>query len=139
MASLNKVILIGNLGKDPEVRVTASGQTMANFSLATKESFKNREGKREERTEWHNVVLWGRLAEIAREYLHKGKQVYIEGRLQTRKWEDKNGNARYTTEVVTDAMQMLGSKGDGGKTTQNISDSLESANFEDDDYPFSPF
>jgi single-strand DNA-binding protein len=136
MASLNKVILIGNLGKDPEVRVTASGQTMANFSLATKDSYKNKEGKREERTEWHNVVLWGRLAEIAREYLHKGKQVYIEGRLQTRKWEDKNGNVRYTTEVVTDAMQMLGSKGDGGRPAVPVADTFESADFDDEICPF---
>ena len=136
MASLNKVILIGNLGKDPDVRVTASGQTMANFSLATKESFKNRDGKREERTEWHNVVLWGRLAEIARDYLHKGKQVYIEGRLQTRKWEDKNGNVRYTTEIVTDAMQMLGNKGEGGGPTAPVADTFESADFDDESYPF---
>ena len=136
MASLNKVILIGNLGKDPEVRVTASGQTMANFSLATKESFKNKEGKREERTEWHNVVLWGRLAEIARDYLHKGKQVYIEGRLQTRKWEDKNGNVRYTTEIVTDAMQMLGNKGDGGHQSQQPEDLTGLPEFDDSEYPF---
>jgi len=137
MASLNKVILIGNLGKDPEVRVTASGNAMASFSLATKESLKNREGKREERTEWHNVVLWGRLAEIARDYLHKGRQVYIEGRLQTRKWEDKNGNARYTTEVVADAMQMLGSKNDGGQQTEKKEELAEMTDFDDfDDVPF---
>jgi single-strand DNA-binding protein len=136
MASLNKVILIGNLGKDPEIRATHSGQTMTNFSLATKESFKNKEGKREERTEWHNVVLWGRLAEIARDYLHKGKQVYIEGRLQTRKWEDKNGNVRYTTEIVTDAMQMLGNKGDGVGPAVPAADAFKSADFDDESYPF---
>jgi single-strand DNA-binding protein len=114
MASLNKVMLIGNLGKDPEVRYTASGQAVASFSLATSEKFKNRNGEMEERTEWHNVVLWGRQAEIAGEYLSKGKTVYIEGRLQTRKWQDKDGRDRWTTEIVGDRMQMIGSKGEGG-------------------------
>jgi len=114
MASLNKVMLIGNLGKDPEVRYTASGQAVASFSLATSEKFKNRSGEMEERTEWHNVVLWGRQAEIAGEYLSKGKTVYIEGRLQTRKWQDKDGRDRWTTEIVGDRMQMIGSKGEGG-------------------------
>jgi len=100
MASLNKVMLIGNLGKDPEVRYTTSGQGVASFSVATSEKFKNKSGDMEERTEWHNVVLWGKLAEISKEYLSKGKTVYIEGRLQTRKWQDKDGRDRYTTEVV---------------------------------------
>ena len=134
MASLNKIMLIGNLGKDPEIRVTASGQTVANFSLATKEQFKNKSGEREERTEWHSIVVWGRLAEIARDYLHKGKQVYIEGRLQTRKWQDKNGQDRYTTEVVAELMQMLGNKGDGSKTVQESSDTFVGDDF--DDLPF---
>lgn len=136
MASLNKVILIGNLGKDPEVRVTTSGQTMANFSLATKERFKNKNGEREERTEWHSIIVWGRIAEIARDFLHKGKQVYIEGRLQTRKWEDKNGNVRYTTEIAVDTLQMLGSKGDGGQQPQQIEDLTGMPEFDDSEYPF---
>jgi single-strand DNA-binding protein len=114
MASLNKVMLIGNLGKDPEVRYTTSGTAVASFSLATSERFKSKTGEWEERTEWHNVTLWGRLAEIAGEYLAKGKTVYIEGRLQTRKWQDRDGRDRYTTEVVADKMQMLGGKGEGG-------------------------
>jgi single-strand DNA-binding protein len=112
MASLNKVMLIGNLGKDPEVRYTTSGTAVASFSLATSERFKNKSGEWEERTEWHNVVLWGRQAEVAGEYLAKGKTVYIEGRLQTRKWQDKEGRDRYTTEVVGEKMQMLGARGD---------------------------
>jgi len=114
MASLNKVMLIGNLGKDPEVRYTTSGTAVASFSLATSERFKNKGGEWEDKTEWHNVTLWGRLAEIAGEYLAKGKTVYIEGRLQTRKWQDRDGRDRYTTEIVADKMQMLGAKGEGG-------------------------
>ncbi|MGD9685814.1 MAG: single-stranded DNA-binding protein [Desulfobacter sp.] len=136
MASLNKIMLIGNLGKDPGIRVTPSGQTVANFSLATKEQFKNKSGEREERTEWHSIVVWGRLAEIARDYLHKGKQVYIEGRLQTRKWQDKNGQDRYTTEVVAELMQMLGYKGDGSKTVQEPSDTFVGDDFDDENSPF---
>jgi single-strand DNA-binding protein len=114
MASLNKVMLIGNLGKDPEVRYTTAGQAVASFSIATSEKFKNRSGEMEERTEWHNVVLWGRQAEIAKDYLAKGRTVFIEGRLQTRKWQDKDGRDRYTTEIVGDRMQFVGPKGDGG-------------------------
>lgn len=114
MASLNKVMLIGNLGKDPEVRYTTSGQGVASFSIATTEKYKNKSGEWEEKTEWHNIVLWGKLAEIAKEYLSKGKTVYIEGRLQTRKWQDKDGRDRYTTEIVGDRMQMLSPKGGGG-------------------------
>lgn len=114
MASLNKVMLIGNLGKDPEVRYTTSGTAVASFSIATSEKFKSKNGEWEEKTEWHNITLWGRLAEIAGEYLAKGKTVYIEGRLQTRKWQDRDGRDRYTTEIVGDKMQMFGGKGDGG-------------------------
>lgn len=114
MASLNKVMLIGNLGKDPEVRYTPAGTAVASFSIATSEKFKNKSGEWEERTEWHNVVLWGRQAEVAGEYLAKGKTVYIEGRLQTRKWQDKDGRDRWTTEVVGEKMQMLGARGEGG-------------------------
>ena len=117
MASLNKVMLIGNLGKDLEVRYTTSGQAVASFNLATSEKFKNKSGDWEERTEWHRVTLWGKLAEIAGEYLAKGKTVYIEGRLQTRKWTDRDGNDKYTTEIVGDKMQMLGGKGDGGSSS----------------------
>lgn len=114
MASLNKVMLIGNLGKDPEVRYTAGGTAVASFSIATTEKFKGKTGEWEEKTEWHNITLWARLAEIAGEYLSKGKTVYIEGRLQTRKWQDKEGKDRYTTEIVGEKMQMLSSKGEGG-------------------------
>jgi single-strand DNA-binding protein len=114
MASLNKVMLIGNLGKDPEVRYTTSGTAVASFSIATTDKFKGKNGEWEEKTEWHNVTLWARLAEIAGEYLSKGKTVYIEGRLQTRKWQDKEGKDRYTTEIVGERMQMLSAKGEGG-------------------------
>jgi len=110
MASLNKVMLIATLGKDPEVRYTTSGTAVASFSVATNEKFKNRNGEWEERTEWHNIILWGRLAEIAGEYLTKGKPVYLEGRLQTRKWQDREGKDRYTTEIVAERMQMLGAR-----------------------------
>lgn len=110
MASLNKVFLIGNLGRDPEVRYTGSGTAVASLSLATTEKFKNKGGEWEERTEWHNVTFWGRLAEIAGEYLAKGKTVFIEGKLQTRKWQDRDGKDRYTTEIIAEKMQMLSRK-----------------------------
>jgi single-strand DNA-binding protein len=108
MASVNKVILIGNLGADPEQRYTATGTAMATFNVATKEFWNNKDGVREERTEWHRIVAWGRLGEICGEYLSKGKQVYIEGKLRTRSWEDRDGNKRYTTEILAQNMQMLG-------------------------------
>lgn len=111
MASVNKVILIGNLGADPEVRYTPSGTAVANFSLATTDQWTNKDGGKEEKTEWHKVVAFNRLGEICGEYLHKGKQVYIEGKIQTRAWEDKEGVKRYTTEIVALGMQMLGAKG----------------------------
>ena len=112
---INKVILVGHLGRDPEIRYASSGSAIANISLATSESWKDRNtGEKQERTEWHRVVFFGRLAEIAGEYLKKGAQVYIEGRLQTRKWQDKEGQDRYTTEVVANEMQMLGAKAGGG-------------------------
>ncbi|NTV49476.1 MAG: single-stranded DNA-binding protein [Geobacteraceae bacterium] len=140
MASLNKVMLIGNLGKDPEVRFTASGQAVASFSLATSEKFKGKNGEWEERTEWHNITLWGKLAEIAGEYLSKGKTIFVEGRLQTRKWQDKSGNDRYTTEIVGDKMQMLSPKGEksGGETSAPKSSgaNYEEPPFQDDDIPF---
>ncbi len=111
MASVNKVILIGNLGKDPEVRYTPSGAAVCNLRLATTRQWKNRDsGERQEETEWHSVVLYDRQAEIAGEYLRKGRPVYIEGRLKTRKWQDKDGNDRYTTEIVAETMQLLGGR-----------------------------
>ena len=111
MAGINKVILVGNLGKDPEVRYLEGGTAVANFSIATSESFKDKtSGERRTVTEWHNVVLWRGLAEIAEKYLKKGNQVYIEGKLRTRKWQDKDGKDRYTTEIVGDNLQMLGKK-----------------------------
>ncbi|ARM31540.1 single-stranded DNA-binding protein [Prosthecochloris sp. HL-130-GSB] len=107
---LNKVMLIGHLGTDPELRVIASGQSVANFTVATNESFKDSSGNLQERTEWHRIVVWGRLAEICQQYLKKGRQVYIEGKLQTRSWDDqKTGEKRYATEIVCTDMQMLGS------------------------------
>ena len=112
---INKVILIGHLGADPETRAMPSGMTVANLRLATTESWKDKQsGEQQERTEWHNVALFGRLGEIAAEYLRKGSQVYIEGRLRTRKWQDKEGRDRYTTEIVANEMQMLGGRGGGG-------------------------
>jgi single-strand DNA-binding protein len=112
---INKVILIGHLGADPETRAMPSGMTVANMRLATTESWKDKQsGEQQERTEWHNVALFGRLGEIAAEYLRKGSQVYIEGRLRTRKWQDKEGRDRYTTEIVANEMQMLGGRGGAG-------------------------
>jgi single-strand DNA-binding protein len=109
MASVNKAILVGNLGKDPELRYMPNGEAVCNFSIATTDSWKDKDGAKQEKTEWHNIVMYRRLAEIAGEYLKKGRPVYIEGRLQTRKWE-KDGVTRYTTEIVADQMQMLGSR-----------------------------
>jgi single-strand DNA-binding protein len=112
---LNKVFLIGNLGRDPEVRSTQSGQPVASFSLATSRRWKDREGNRQEHTEWHNIVCWGKLAEVAGQYLNKGKQVFVEGRLQTRSWDDRNtGEKRFRTEIVCENFQMLGSRGGDG-------------------------
>ena len=112
---INKVIIIGNLGADPETRAMPSGMTVANLRIATTESWKDKQsGEQQERTEWHRVALFGRLAEIAGEYLRKGSQVYIEGSLRTRKWQDKQGNERYSTEIVANDMQMLGGRGGGG-------------------------
>ena len=110
MASVNKVILVGNLGRDPEVRYMPSGDAMASLSIATTDTWKDKGGEKQERTEWHRVVMFGKQAEIAGEYLKKGSQVYIEGRLQTRKWTDKSNIERYTTEIIADRMQMLGSR-----------------------------
>lgn len=112
---VNKVILIGNLGKDPEVRYMPNGNAVCNVTLATSETWKDKQtGEQKEQTEWHNLTFYRRLAEIAGEYLRKGSKIYVEGRLQTRKWQDKNGNDRYTTEIIANEMQMLDSKGGGG-------------------------
>ncbi len=112
---VNKAILVGHLGRDPEVRYAANGNAIANVSVATSESWKDRQtGEPQERTEWHRVVFFGRLAEIAGEYLKKGSQIYVEGRLQTRKWQDQQGNDRYTTEIVANDMQMLGGRAGQG-------------------------
>lgn len=111
---INKVILVGNLGNDPEVRYTPGGAAVTTISVATTENWKDKEGNRQEKTEWHRVVFFGRLAEIAGEYLKKGRQVYVEGKLRTNKWQDQNGNDRYTTEVLANEMQMLGGNAGGG-------------------------
>ena len=150
MAGINKVILVGNLGKDPEVRYLEGGTAVASFTLATSENYKDRStGVRKTITEWHNVVLWRGLAEIAEKYLRKGSQVYIEGKLKTRQWQDKDGNNRYTTEIVGDNMQMLGRRDENsaaapmsntpsGTATPSPqpSPSIESNDTDDDDLPF---
>lgn len=118
MASVNKVILIGSLGRDPEVRYMPNGEAVANFSIATTDTWKDKSGAKQERTEWHNIVMYRRLAEIAGEYLKKGRPVYIEGRLQTRKWQTKEGQDRYTTEIIADQMQMLGT-GQGSSSSND--------------------
>ncbi len=110
MASVNKVILVGNLGKDPEVRYAPSGDAIANVTLATTENWKDKNGEKQEKTEWHRVSFFGKTAEVVGQYLKKGSQVYVEGRIQTRKWTDKEGQERYTTEIVADKMQMLGGR-----------------------------
>ncbi|MAD18188.1 MAG: single-stranded DNA-binding protein [Alteromonadaceae bacterium] len=110
---VNKVILVGNLGQDPEVRYMPNGNAVANLSIATSESWKDQQGQMQERTEWHRLTMYRRLAEVAGEYLRKGSQIYVEGKLQTRKWQDQQGQDKYTTEVIVDQMQMLGGKGGG--------------------------
>jgi len=117
MPSVNKVILLGNLGRDPELRFLPNGDAVCNFSIATTDSWKDKAGEKQEKTEWHNIVMYRKLAEIAGEYLNKGRPVYLEGRLQTRKWQTKDGQDRYTTEIVADNMQMLGGRDAG---TQSV-------------------
>lgn len=141
--SVNKVILIGNLGKDPEVRHLENGAVVANFPLATSETYKDRNsGERKTQTDWHNIVMWRGLAEVAEKYLKKGNSVYVEGKLRTRSWEDKDGNTRYTTEVVADSMTMLGrasdGNGSGGTSQSNDQTNNDVSAFEDDtdDLPF---
>jgi single-strand DNA-binding protein len=144
MSGVNKAILIGNLGSDPTVRFTPSGQAVANFNIATTERFTDRNKERQERTEWHRIVAWGRLAEIAQQYLKKGERVYIEGRLQTRQWEDQQGAKRSTTEIVAQNMMMLGRGGGGAPNdvapSQDFAPEPETASQasggDDDDLPF---
>jgi single-strand DNA-binding protein len=114
MASVNKAILIGNLGKDPELRYTTSGQAVANFPMATTERYKDKEGNFQERTDWHNIVVWGRQGETVKEYLRKGRSAYVEGRIQTRSYEDRDGNKKWITEIVASRVQFLGGRGEGG-------------------------
>ena len=138
MASVNKVILLGNLGSEPELKYTPSGKAVANFSLATSEQWTKKDGEKNEKTEWHRIVAWDRLGEICGEYLHKGKQVYIEGRIQTRAWEDREGNKRYTTEIVAHTMKMLGASGGGGKAAspEERFPNEEPISIPEDDIPF---
>ena len=143
MGSVNKVILIGNLGKDPELRTTPQGTSLARFSVATKTVWKDSSGAKQERTEWHDVVAWERLAQICGEYLHKGKQVYVEGSLQTRSWEDQTGQKRYRTEIKANNVVMLGSRGDSAPRSEEapaqgpreVSEVAESPAY-DDEVPF---
>ena len=128
MASLNKVLLIGNLGRDPETRHLPSGGAVSNFSIATTERFKDKQGQQQEKTEWHNITMYNRLAEIAQQYLRQGSSVYIEGRIQTRKWQDKQTGAdRYTTEIIADQMQMLSSPAGGTTRNQDQAEAPEQA------------
>ena len=142
MASVNKVILMGGLGRDPEVRYMPNGEAVANFSIATTETWKDKQGARQEKTEWHNIVTYRKLAEIVGEYLKKGSQIYLEGKLQTRKWE-KDGITRYSTEIIMDTMQMLGGKPESGtqrdsEQTGGNSSANDASNFDDvgDDIPW---
>lgn len=141
--AVNKVMLIGNLGRDPEIRYTTGGQAVANFTLATTEKYTNKAGEKQEDTEWHRIVAWGRLAEICGEYLTKGRMVYIEGSIKTRSWEDKEGNTKWTTEIVARNMQMLGSSGGRSEASSTPAEKVP-ADFDieddsfgnDDDIPF---
>ena len=140
MAGVNKVILVGNLGKDPEVRHLESGAVVANFPLATSETYKDRKtGERITQTEWHNVVIWRGLAEVAEKYLKKGSSVYVEGKLRTRSWDDKEGNKRYTTEIVADNMTMLGGRGVEGSDSASPSASSGGSSFDEDSSDDLPF
>ena len=140
MAGVNKVILVGNLGKDPEIKHLDSGVSVANFSLANTESYKNKEGERVSQTEWHNVVLWRGLADVAEKYLRKGNSVYVEGKIHNRRWEDADGNTRYATDIVAEKMTMLGGRPSSEDTEINKIDSSQSDNKDSvensDDLPF---
>ncbi len=135
MGSVNKVILLGNLGRDPELRYTPNGTPVANFTLATNEVWKDKEGQKQEHTEWHRVVIWGKLAEVAGEYLKKGRQVYIEGSIRSRTYKDKDGNDRTATEIRADNLVMVGrAEGGSGEGARSAADA--SPEFSDDDIPF---
>ena len=151
--SVNKVIVLGRLGQDPELKHTAGGSAVSNFSVATNESWMDKQGQKQERTEWHRIVVWGKLAERCNQYLSKGRQVYLEGRLQTRSWEDKQGQKRYTTEIQANSVEFLGGPSDGVATTMAKGDDKEAGtaagamldqnykvatdtNFTSDDIPF---
>jgi single-strand DNA-binding protein len=135
--SLNKIMLIGNLGKDPELRYTPNGTAVATFSIATSDSWKDAEGKLTERTEWHNIVTWRKLAEVSAQYLKKGQKVYIEGSLRNRNYDDKNGVKRYVTEIIADNLIMLGTgKGIGNGENEISSETVASPDVEKDDLPF---
>ncbi|MBU2754947.1 single-stranded DNA-binding protein [Acidithiobacillus sp. CV18-2] len=144
MSGVNKVILLGHLGRDPEMRYMPDGKAVATLSIATSESFKDKNGDRQERTEWHRVSLFGKTAEVAGEYLHKGSQAYIEGRIRTRKWTDKDGQERYSTEIVGDRLQLVGGRRDGAEGGSPApqhgggggGDMGPDGGFEDDDIPF---
>jgi len=133
---VNKVIIVGNLGADPDAKSMPSGKMVANFSVATTESWNDRDtGERQEKTEWHRVVFFGRIAEIADQYLKKGSQVYVEGKLQTRKWEDRDGNERWTTEIVGSQLEMLGDRmGSGSSQSNNMDQSTSKSDFSDDEF-----
>ena len=147
MSSLNKILLIGNLGRDPEVRYTPEGTPVANFSIATSETWNDKSGNRQEHTEWHNIVAWNRLADLSKKYLTKGRQVYIEGRIRTREWNDREGNKRRTTEVVATQMVLLGGRPQGAdagiqpmetaiRANSEPEDSFGDAGITDSDIPF---
>ncbi len=142
MSGVNKVILVGHLGKDPEVRHLENSVNVASFSLATTETITNKNGEKQDLTEWHNIVVWRGLADVAEKYLKKGKQIYVEGKIRTRSWDDKEGIKRYTTEIVADSFTMLGKKEDGPSSGNNAASSIPSASEiinsseGDDDLPF---
>jgi single-strand DNA-binding protein len=126
--SVNKIILVGNVGKDPETRYLEGGTAVCSFSLATSETYRNRDGEKVTNTEWHNIVLWRGLAEVAEKYVKKGSQLYIEGRIRSRSWDDRDGNKRYTTEIVGDNMQMLGRRTDDTSQQQAVPDTAQTSN-----------
>ena len=133
---LNKVMIIGHLGRDPEMRYTPSGRPVTTFTVATSRSWSSMDGERHQETEWFNVVAWGNLAEICKQYLNKGQQVYIEGRLQTRKWEDKEGNKHSSVEIVASEMMMLGDRRESNNHHQSDAEDVEPASTDEDEFPF---
>jgi single-strand DNA-binding protein len=146
--SVNKAILVGRLGRDPETRYTSGGQAVCNFTMATDETYKDRAGERQKRTEWHRIVVWGKQAEIAQQYLHKGSLIYVEGRIQSRQWDDREGQKRTTVEIVANNFRMLGSRGDsvaagasagGGTDSEShapATEDIPTSDISDEDIPF---